>query len=278
MLRNIFKQLGRGRKIAKAIYPLYLSKSKTLLSSVENVPFVFLKDDFALYFYLHDRDIYKVMKNHVKKDDYVLDIGAHQGFFTALSANYAGQGGKVFAIEAMPSTFEVLKRNSELANEKGYKIYPYQYAVTDSEGLVDFYSQELSPVNSLIYSWQPDPNLADTPRLKIQVPSITIDKFLLSNSSVINKVDFVKIDVEGAEWSLLQGSSCLLSNFKPRLIVIETGNLGLDFYGKTVVDVIDFMKAYDYELRNADMELFETKDIGFQNNYYFVHKSYLNDL
>jgi hypothetical protein len=62
------------------------------------------------------------------------------------------------------------------------------------------------------------------------------------------------------------------------LIVIETGNLGLDFYEKTVVDVIDFMKAYDYELRNADMELFKTEDIGFQNNYYFVHKSYLNNL
>jgi FkbM family methyltransferase len=269
--------IGRGRRIAKLIYPLYLSKDKTVVSKIEDVPYIFLEDDFALFFYLHDRDLYQVISQHIKNGDFVLDIGAHQGFFSALLANFVGKEGKVFSIEAMPETFDILKRNAKVAGKNGYKIFPYQYAVSDSEGVLDFYAQERSPVNSLFDRWPSDPNL-NIPREKIQIQSITIDDFILLNAGFLNKVDFVKIDVEGAEWSVLQGSKNLLTQMPPRLIAIETSSLGLSFYKKTPNDLINFMKEFDYEPRNLSLNNVNIKDFDNQGNYYFFHKSYLNSL
>ena len=181
MLRQLFKHFGRGRKLAKFLYPLYLSSEKTVISNVGNVPYSFLRDDFALFFFLHDRDIVDVFQKHIKEGDHILDIGAHQGYFSAVFANKTGSSGRVYSIEAMPETYEVLVRNAELAKSHGYQIYPYNFAISNQEALLDFYSQGLSPVNSLFESWPEDPN-SNFPRKKITVQAITLDAFIQLNN------------------------------------------------------------------------------------------------
>jgi len=275
MFRTIFKKIGRGRKLAKFLYSLYLSKDKTILDKVERCPYIFLENDFALYFYLHDRDLFEVISKHVVRGDYVLDIGAHQGYFSAVFASFIGKEGRVFSVEAMPETYNVLKRNSEFANNDDYKISPYQFAVSDKEGILDFWTQELSPVNSLFSSWPSDPNL-NLPRKRISVTSTTLDKFILSHN--INKINCIKIDVEGAEWAVLQGSAHILKTMSPRLVAVESSDQGLSFYEKTVYDLINFMEQFDYELTDVNLTPIRNTNLGSQANYYFFHKSYLNSL
>src|ERR687898_1785448 len=174
------------------------------------------KDDFKIMT-IHEDDIIK--RFTTKEGDIVIDIGAHIGLYTIISSKRVGANGKVVAIEANPSNFEMLNRNIKL--NQLTNIISLNNAVYSKETKIKLYlpGEELGHTTY---------NTVMSDRAKnedkfVEVNANTLDYLLQLNE--ITDVNWVKIDVEGAEFEVLKGASNVLSKSKDIALLIEVHGL-----------------------------------------------------
>jgi FkbM family methyltransferase len=170
-----------------------------------------------------------------KEGDTVIDIGAHIGRYTITSSKQVGNTGKVVAIEADPDNFQLLKRNIALNNLTN--VLPLNYAVFSTRTRMKLYEQSASAkYNSLM--------LARAAKTKnyVEVNADTLDSILKLNE--VNQVNWIKIDVEGAEFEVLKGSTKTLSTENVSLL-IEIHNIADP---RHYDNILDFLKYHNYEI------------------------------
>lgn len=164
----------------------------------------------------------------------VLDVGANFGVFTMLMCEYALDA-RVYAFEPDPRTFAALQRNVS-ANELTNRVRCIQSAVGASVGTAAFLDTGAPATNRIVSGGDHT----------FQVALTTVDVFCREHD--LSSVDFLKIDVEGAELDVLAGAACL---FEKRLIrsgIIEVCPGNLKQFGKKVGDLLEFFAAHGYEL------------------------------
>ena len=175
-----------------------------------------------------------------KEGDVVIDIGAHIGRYTIIGAKRVGTKGKVVAIEANPSNFEMLNRNIKL--NRLTNIISLNNAVYSKETKIRLYL----PGKELGHTTY---NTVMSDRAKnedkfIEVSANTLDYFLQLKG--ITDVNWIKIDVEGAEFEVLKGASNVLSKSKDIALLIEIHNLsgGTNLYRP----IIEFLNLYNFKI------------------------------
>ncbi|SOD02591.1 methyltransferase, FkbM family [bacterium JGI 053] len=152
----------------------------------------------------------------------VVDIGANHGYFTVLAAALVGAGGRVEAFEPNPAVAdalaEVLARNDVAA-----RVPVHRVALADREGHAEFFVS-VSPVNDGLSSLLASADALEHGVIRadhsIRVPTQTYDAF--AEGAGLERVDLVKIDVEGAEAMVLRGMARTLAERPPLRIVCET--------------------------------------------------------
>ena len=164
--------------------------------------------DFSLHFDLaeQERNIYGTGAQAVHRGDVVLDCGANIGVFTRKALS---EGAKlVVAIEPAPENLECLRRNLQHDIETG-RVVIYPKGVWDKE---DSLTIRVDPKNSAADSFVINrEGMQDS----IKLPLTTIDK--LVDELKLERVDFVKMDIEGAEPRALAGARQTMARFRPRL-------------------------------------------------------------
>lgn len=143
----------------------------------------------------------------IKKGNVVFDLGANIGLF---SASAAALECKVYAFEPVQFIAEALQRTADLYEEGAITII--KSAVCDYNGTVMF--QE-APVD--IHEIGSSSMILDrgSDYEKTKVRAVTLDTFVEENN--IQKVDFIKADIEGAERNMLLGAKNILKKFAPKL-------------------------------------------------------------
>jgi FkbM family methyltransferase len=170
-----------------------------------------------------------------REGDTVIDIGAHIGRYTITSSKQVGNTGKVVAIEADPDNFQLLKRNIALNNLTN--VLPLNYAVFSTRTRMKLYEQSASAkYNSLMLT------RAAKTKNYVEVEADTLDSILKLNE--VNRVNWIKIDVEGAEFEVLKGSTITLSSEDVSLF-IEIHNIEDPSHYDNVVD---FLRYHNYEI------------------------------
>ncbi len=152
----------------------------------------------------------KVLKRLLKSGDTVLDIGANVGYIALEMAKHIGASGKVFAFEPDAKNFTLLKRNLELNPD--CNIEPIPLAVSDTNAPIRLYKANFD-FNSGAHSILPSEKHSTQ---FIEIPSTTMDDFVQSRD--IQNLNFIKIDIEGAEMSAFKGMRHTLSRFRPIVI------------------------------------------------------------
>ena len=159
----------------------------------------------------HESDMYDPPNLSVHPGDIVLDCGAHVGVF-ARQALAAGAE-LVVAIEPAPQTLVALKRN--LADEiAAGRVIVYEKGVWDKEEVLAFYSDADSALSRVMHTHEEH-------NLGTQVPLTTIDKIV--EELQLERVDFIKMDIEGAERKALVGARNTLAQCCPGKVAPTDG-------------------------------------------------------
>lgn len=189
----------------------------------------------------------------------VLDIGAHHGLYSLLCSKCVGRKGQVIAFEASPRECRRLAKHLRLNGCRNVLIEPH--AVGSENGSADLYvvNGSCNWGNSL-----PAPAVFES-TFKIPVQVSPVDDVLLELG--ISRVDFIKLDVEGAELSALKGTARLLRGVARPAILVEIQDLRTRPWGYPSRAIVEFLTRAGYrwfEL-NADGSLRPTPH---ELNYY----------
>jgi FkbM family methyltransferase len=160
-----------------------------------------------------------LIKNIVKrlgKDLLIFDVGANIGDYSKAILDEEVKVKQIFAFEPHPQTFERLKENTGTISE----LRPVQVALSDTRGKIILYDR-INSKGSSHASLSEDIflNIHQVESSGVPVEVNTIDIFCSDNN--IGMIDFLKIDVEGFEFSVLKGSQDMLDNNKIRVIQFE---------------------------------------------------------
>ena len=156
-------------------------------------------------------DVSPYFEHSLASADTVFDVGANIGWYTLLAASLLRGRGKVFSFEPEPHNFDILSRS--VLDNNFSNVQLNNVAVSDTEGTADLHisPQAANPgLHSLVY---------DFGTRSIKVPTITLDRY--AQKQEIDRIDIVKIDVEGWEPEVLKGGMGLLENNKISEIFLE---------------------------------------------------------
>ena len=167
---------------------------------------------------VHEKSTTKLFEKVIKKGNVVLDLGANIGYFTLLSARLVGPKGKVYAFEPEPRNFSFLKKNVELNNYT--QVIVNQKAVGNKKGKVKLYICPYETGHHTINQFEGIENYTHKDK-KITKKFVMVDLIVLDNFIKDKKIDFIKMDVEGAELLALRGMAELLEKNKNIKLVIE---------------------------------------------------------
>lgn len=167
----------------------------------------------------------------------VLDIGAHHGLYSLLASQKVNPGGHVVAFEPSPRELRRLRRHLSLNRCRNVQVEPLALGNTEETRELYVALGQETGCNSL------RPPAISEPVRKVRVPVTTIDRYIQKTG--IQSVDFVKLDVEGAELEVLKGGSGLLSDFKPA-ILCELADVRTEPWGYRSVEIYEFVATLGY--------------------------------
>jgi FkbM family methyltransferase len=155
--------------------------------------------------------VQEVLAQHLSRGDVFYDVGANVGFFSLMAARLVGVAGIVYAFEPVPANLTVLTANISLNQFKNIIVVPKAVARNNSR------------LHLIITQHPGGAKLATvgTPlnsRIKTVVPVdvISLDEWLQESNA--RPPTLVKIDVEGAEFQVIQGMQEIIRCFRPKIV------------------------------------------------------------
>jgi len=175
---------------------------------------------------------------NVRDSDTCVDIGANVGFYTLGLAKRATRGA-VHSFEPAPLNYHVLVLNV-LTNGLSNVVVNH-CAVGDKNGTANLCIAQDGAFSSLVDTGR-KPIIGTSP-----TRMITLDFYCSDHA--LQRIDILKVDVEGAEPAVIRGASRLLADFerRPRLVMLELFEPMLRQFGSCIHEVESLMRSYGYK-------------------------------
>ncbi|CAN5276221.1 hypothetical protein BH11BAC6_BH11BAC6_12680 [soil metagenome] len=257
-------------KTKKIIRSFVLGALKIFNPGLISIKHPFTGKKFFLDAYLHkgywyrgknaDKKAMLLFSKLIEEGNVVIEVGAHIGFMTTYYSMLTGVNGKVYAFEPGINNLPYLVKNIAPYNN----IELIKEAVAAKDGVAVFYMESYTGQNNSlaadhtgIYSHK---NIVDQKRkFTSEVKTTSLDNF--SNKMLLQNVDFIKVDIESAEYNALLGMQQLLALFKPAFMFEVTRNHK---------EIFEIFAALDYMLFNEKKQVLSS--INLSGNIYGIHK------
>jgi len=206
------------------------------------------------------------LENILEKGDSFIDIGSNIGLISIFASMKVEDSGKVYAFEANPQTFEILKKNININELKN--ITPINIAIGATKDTGRIYdnwninrgaASMFNPSNEEVTSYKIDIAPLDT---------------IIDDS---NKIKAIKIDVEGFEYEVLKGSKKILSREEAPILIIEyskdclqKANVQIDdlfYYIKEINDYHFFKSTRKKGRRGKLKQIYSVKELINNDNF-----------
>lgn len=204
---------------------------------------------------VHEPNLTSYVRQSVAPGDHVVDVGANIGYFTLLFASLASDDGHVTAFEPDPTNADLLCENIERNDFNDRNVTVVREAVTDEVGTTSLHQHaESSGAHSVDESVVRDGS-------EIDVRETTVD------ASLTEPVDFVKIDVEGAEPRVLDGLSDTIQTDRPTLVF----ELAPPIWSVSPADLLHSLERRDYVFKCTDTNGIHDVDSETLTQFYTDH-------
>jgi FkbM family methyltransferase len=180
-----------------------------------------------------------------------LDIGTHVGQYTLVASKLVGNTGAVHGFEPDLETFRWLTSNirrNGLTNVRANNV-----ALSGETGKLKLYLSSVSDIGS--NSLREPPSFSGR---VCEVDCIKLDQYLMNAG--VRRVDLVKIDVEGAEYGVLTGSSEMLSCADRPLMIIEFEEARQQAFGSSCSRLAGLIIRHGYDLFRLDSPALDIYD------------------
>jgi FkbM family methyltransferase len=167
-----------------------------------------------------------------------IDIGANLGLYTLFAAHRVGESGYVLAIEPSTREMQILKDNVEQNALGNVKLYPM--ALSDRESEVELLVASLqnsghNTLGAFGYNTALDH--------KERVRTMPLDELVQSEKR--DRVDVIKMDIEGAELAALRGAGDTLERYRP-VVLLEVSDRALQHQSSKSADVLALLTRHRY--------------------------------
>jgi FkbM family methyltransferase len=186
----------------------------------------------------YEKHLISFFKDYLREGMHVIDAGANIGLYTVLAAKLVGPSGKVWAFE--PSSENCRLLLTSVGHNKLTNVSLQPVALGSERGYAHF----ISALGSNGGMVEESRRILSHPSCRI-VPTARLDDFQ------IERVDLVKMDVEGAEGLLVKGAGELLERCRP-VIATEFSEMLIPISGMTAAQFLDFFRARNYTVFVVD--------------------------
>jgi FkbM family methyltransferase len=174
----------------------------------------------------------------LKPGDVFIDVGAHVGYFTLLAARRVTEAGTILSIEPNPAALEELHQNVERSRLNNVLIAHTACGDSDESVRLYLHTESNSSMASLSAA-------NATGGIEVDVACSTLDDLCAERG--VARAHLIKIDVEGAELSVLRGMDRILREMRP-IIVLELEPRLLSAFGASTDAILALLAAYDYRV------------------------------
>lgn len=216
-----------------------------------------------MFIHGYDNEVeYAMTHKLIREGDVILDVGANMGVWSMIPASIYGDKIKIYAFEPVPSIFQTLTQNIDTNRlNSSYSCHNVGIAETSGELLFDI-DTDNSGMGHLSTSENPDGR-------QIRVKTIRLSDFRQEHGA--EKVNLVKIDVEGAEMLVLKSDEALFQSPDAPMITIEIIDEFLKRFGTSAEAVIKQLRAWGYSLKYLAPSTNKLNDLHDQYDALNVH-------
>lgn len=171
----------------------------------------------------------------------MLDVGAHIGEYTLLAAELVGSSGQIHAFEPQAQIFPILTESVQINKFK--HVVLNCAAVSDRVGKVEFQVLNEPSMSSI----RKQSNPAEIETKIVAVDCTALDTYWGDRT---DKIDLIKVDVEGAEKFVFQGATKLMSLPSDRAPtwVFEYAPIAYADFNYPAEEILTLLKNFDYEI------------------------------
>ncbi len=209
------------KKIQKGVY-LYVNAQDHIQSSI-------------FWYGFYEKEVIQLWQSLIGPDSIVVDIGANVGYYTVIAAHKATKG-RVFSFEPFPKLYRQLQQNISAARLQNVTALPFAAGL--QHGQQPFFVS--GPDNTGMSGLTPAENYSGVTET---VTVVSLDEWAAGIQ--LPAIDFIKMDIEGAEAMALQSMKEIMHKYRPVLFVEVRAHL-LKSFGQTVEGIYHLLAARQY--------------------------------
>lgn len=185
--------------------------------------------------------------NYLRDGMTIFDVGANIGELTLLFSRFAGSAGKVHSFEPSGVAFGKLQLICQTVDRSNIVLNRLALAEKKGSIALHVYDDAYLPFNSQAVREIKEGGMTVEPVAVEEAPATTVDRYCAENR--IEKIDLLKIDVEGAELQVLAGAGKMLASQSIECITFEFGQTTYDM-GNSAEKIENLLTEASYEIRN----------------------------
>lgn len=187
---------------------------------------------------IREKLLTELLQSELREGDCVVDIGANIGYYALMEARLVGPHGKVYAVEPVPHNIHLLEDNIQLNNYGNVEVF--QLAIGQHSGILPLYISD----HPNWCSFYPSRNVVG----HVDVAVASLDSFLKDK----RRPNLIRIDVEGYEYEILNGTSSILRSNMPLKLFIE---FHPDIMGsQRAASFLSTLKDHRFQLKKVILE------------------------
>jgi FkbM family methyltransferase len=195
----------------------------------------------AVAFGIYENYEREVFKQFCREGATVVDIGANIGLYTVIAARNVGKSGKVISIEPHPESFRLLQTTIEVNGLN--QVHGFNLAAGDTSKTVALFVTDENKADSRIYD-------ESSKRQSVPTQMVDLDSLLAANG--IDRVDLIKMDIQGAEGLALRGMAKTLANNATIVLIAEFWPWGIEQTGESASNFLRDLRSEGFRFSEID--------------------------